>query len=103
VHWCSSPVLALAGPSLLSAVTTMGWSVGEALLVPFLMHHGISAEFASLVWIINPILGIFVNAGKHVEPWPRQKANSATPVHRLYRLWDDHGPMSQLVGFCVCI
>ncbi len=69
VAWCSAPVAALAGPSLLSAVTTMGWSVGEALLVPFLMQHGISADIASLVWIINPILGLFVNAGAGRAHW----------------------------------
>eukprot|EP00466_Bigelowiella_natans_P001833 jgi/Bigna1/78784/fgenesh1_pg.57_\ len=41
----------------------MGWCVGEALLVPFLMTLNLPSYLASLVWLLNPILGTFM------QPW----------------------------------
>lgn len=40
----------------------MGWCVGESLLVPYLLTQGVSFSVASLVWLVNPVFGSYLQA-----------------------------------------
>ena len=55
----------LSGWALLSLCvpvipSQLGWAVGEALLIPYLMSLGLEETTANAIWLINPIVGFFV-------------------------------------------
>lgn len=75
----------LLGPACLGTVTSIGWSVGEALLIPFLLKHGVSASLASLVWVVNPSVGLFVNAGE-LRNLTLLASNACSPLPPPWRL-----------------
>ena len=41
----------------------LGWAVGEALLIPYLMSLGLAETTANAIWLVNPLVGFFV------QPW----------------------------------
>jgi hypothetical protein len=38
----------------------IGWCIGEALVIPYLLELGISPTFANLIFLINPVVGVFL-------------------------------------------
>ena len=38
----------------------LGWAVGEALLIPYLMSLGLEETSANAIWLVNPFVGFFV-------------------------------------------
>ena len=38
----------------------LGWAVGEALLIPYLMSLGLAETTANAIWLVNPLVGFFV-------------------------------------------
>ena len=38
----------------------LGWAVGEALLIPYLMSLGLAETTANSIWLVNPLVGFFV-------------------------------------------
>ena len=43
-----------------AAAVQVGWTVGESLLIPYLLSLGISPSIANLAWLINPLFGLFL-------------------------------------------
>jgi hypothetical protein len=50
----------LIGLCLPSAAVMVGWAVGEALLLPYLLSLGVSPTVANFAFLINPIFGLFL-------------------------------------------
>ena len=38
----------------------VGWTVGESLLIPYLLSLGVSNTVANFAWLINPLFGLFL-------------------------------------------
>lgn len=53
-------VLELISLCLPAAAVTIGWAVGEALLLPYLLSLGVSPTVANLAFLANPLLGLFL-------------------------------------------
>jgi sugar phosphate permease len=47
--------------SLVSFAVGFVWGIGDATIIPFLLNHGVSNAVASLVFLTNPIIGIFLH------------------------------------------
>jgi hypothetical protein len=47
--------------SLISFAVGFVWGIGDATIIPFLLNHGVSNSIASLVFLTNPIIGIFLH------------------------------------------
>ena len=43
-----------------AAAVQVGWTVGESLLIPYLLSLGISNTVANFAWLINPLFGLFL-------------------------------------------
>ena len=44
-----------------AAAVQIGWCIGEALLIPYLLSLGISATIANLIFLINPVFNVVVH------------------------------------------
>ena len=57
----------------------LGWAVGEALLIPYLMSLGLEETTANAIWLINPLVGFFVQpyigawSDGYKGPWGRRR------------------------------
>jgi sugar phosphate permease len=47
--------------SLISFAVGFVWGIGDATIIPFLLNHGVSNSIASLVFLTNPIVGVFLH------------------------------------------
>lgn len=47
--------------SLVSFAVGFVWGIGDATIIPFLLNHGVSSAIASLVFLTNPVIGIFLH------------------------------------------
>ena len=47
--------------SLISFAVGFVWGIGDATIIPFLLNHGVSNTIASLVFLTNPIIGVFLH------------------------------------------
>ena len=43
-----------------AAAVQVGWTVGESLLIPYLLSLGVSNTVANFAWLINPLFGLFL-------------------------------------------
>ena len=43
-----------------AAAVQIGWTVGESLLIPYLLSLGVSNTVANFAWLINPLFGLFL-------------------------------------------
>ncbi len=50
----------LIGLCLPAAAVMVGWAVGEALLLPYLLSLGVHASMANFAFLINPLFGLFL-------------------------------------------
>jgi sugar phosphate permease len=39
----------------------LGWAVGEALLIPYMISLGVDETAANAIWLVNPMVGFFVS------------------------------------------
>ena len=57
----------------------LGWAVGEALLIPYLMSLGLEETTANAIWLVNPLVGFFVQpyigawSDRYKGPWGRRR------------------------------
>jgi hypothetical protein len=47
--------------SLISFAVGFVWGIGDATIIPFLLNHGVSHSIASLVFLTNPVIGLFLH------------------------------------------
>ena len=58
---------------------SVGWSIGETLLTPYLISLGLSESICNMVWLANPLLGVFLQpmfghwSDKLVSSWGRRR------------------------------
>ena len=43
-----------------AAAVQVGWTVGESLLIPYLLSLGVSNTVANFAWLVNPVFGLFL-------------------------------------------
>ena len=43
-----------------AAAVQVGWTVGESLLIPYLLSLGVTPTVANLAWLVNPLFGLFL-------------------------------------------
>ena len=57
----------------------LGWAVGEALLIPYLVSLGLEETTANAIWLVNPLVGFFVQpyigawSDGYSGPWGRRR------------------------------
>ena len=52
--------LSILGLCLPAAAVQVGWTVGESLLIPYLLSLGVTNTVANFAWLINPLFGLFL-------------------------------------------
>jgi len=43
-----------------SIIVEYAWTIGELLVMPYLLDLGVPVQYANLIWLANPIFGIFI-------------------------------------------
>ena len=46
-----------------AAIPEFGWSIGDALFMPYLLQNHVPAQWLSIAWLLSPLLGVVLHPG----------------------------------------